>query len=541
MTAMSTESVRRNIAPCAIENMKVPNVSSNSSVLQIEHLSKTFPGQVALTDVGLDVAAGEVHALVGQNGSGKSTLIKVLAGYHQPDPGSSALVSGKPFELGDGRAAAAAGIRFVHQDLGLVDAVSTTENLALGSGYRGKSLQRINWASEHESAQVALTSLGFPEFDVRSPVAILSPAQKTVVAIARALTGWDHGAKLLVLDEPTASLPGADVERLFEVVKGLRNRGVSILYVSHHLDEVFELADRVTVLRDSRHVTTDVVKTLDHNGLVERIIGRKLEVAEQLEPSIGDAPVLSIRDLVGGAILGADIDVRPGEIVGITGITGSGRESLVGLLSGQLPRTSGTVRVHGKELPNFAPRAALDAGLAFVPADRATRGVLPTMSVRENLSICDVSPHFVGGRMSSKSEISETEKWIGELSIKTSSTESPIMALSGGNQQKVMFGKALRLDPQVLVLDEPTQGIDIGAKDQIHSLIEAASANSIATIISSSDVEELVRLCHRVVVMVEGRIGAVLQGAEVDVARITHAQLQTARGGQMNSQNRASA
>jgi ribose transport system ATP-binding protein len=214
---------------------------------------------------------------------------------------------------------------------------------------------------------------------------------------------------------------------------------------------------------------------------------------------------------------------------------------LVGLLSGQLPRVGGNVSVHGVELPNYAPRAALDAGLAFVPSDRATRGVFPAMSVRENLSICDVSPHFLGGRMSSRSEVGETKKWIGELSIKTSGTESPIMALSGGNQQKVMFGKALRLSPQVLVLDEPTQGIDIGAKDQIHSLIETASTNGIATVVSSSDVEELVRLCHRVVVMVEGRIGVILQGPEVDVARVTHAQLQTARGGQMNTQNRASA
>jgi ribose transport system ATP-binding protein len=507
-------------------------VSSPISVLHIEHLHKTFPGQVALTDVDLEVAPGEVHALVGQNGSGKSTLIKVLAGYHQPDPGASATVSGESFELGNGRAAAAAGIRFVHQDLGLVDAVNTTENLALGARYRGKSLQRINWAQEHASAQVALSSLGFPEFDVRSPVALLSPAQKTVVAIARALTGWDHGAKLLVLDEPTASLPGDDVERLFDVVKGLRNRGVSILYVSHHLDEV---------LRDSKRVTTESVRALNHQSLVERIIGRELETTDHQESAIGDAPVLSIRGLVGGAILGVDLDVRPGEIVGITGITGSGRESLVGLLSGQLPRIAGTVSVRGVELPNYAPRAALNAGLAFVPSDRSTRGVVPTMGVRENLSICDVSPHFVGGRLRANSEIIETQKWIDQLSIKTSGPDSPITALSGGNQQKVMFGKALRLDPRVLVLDEPTQGIDVGAKDQIHSLIETASTNGIATVVSSSDVEELVRLCHRVVVMVEGRIGAILHGADIDVARITHAQLQTARGGHMESQNRASA
>jgi ribose transport system ATP-binding protein len=505
-------------------------------ILEIAHLSKTFPGQVALTDIDFEVAPGEVHALVGQNGSGKSTLIKVLAGYHQPDPGATASIGGEPFELGNGRAATTAGIRFVHQDLGLVDAVSTTENLALGSGYRRGSWQRIDWAEEHRSAQVALGSLGFPEFDVRSPVALLSPAQKTVVAIARALTGWGQGAKLLILDEPTASLPGDDVQRLFEVVKGLRNRGVSILYVSHHLDEVFELADRVTVLRDSKLVTTAPVAELDHHRLVELIIGRRLELGEHQDSPIGEAPIVSIRGLVGGSILHVDLDVRPGEIVGIAGITGSGRESLVGLLSGQIPRHDGTVSVDGASLPNYSPRAAINAGLAFVPADRGNRGVVATMSVRENLTLCDVSPHFVGKRLRKTLETTETKHWVEKLSVKTSGSEAPITSLSGGNQQKVMFGKALRLTPRVLVLDEPTQGIDVGAKDQIYTLIDAASSEGIATVISSSDVEELVRLCHRVVVMVEGRVGAELRGNDIDVARVTHAQLQTARGGLMTPQ-----
>jgi ribose transport system ATP-binding protein len=508
-------------------------------ILEIANLSKTFPGQVALTDVDFEVAAGEVHALVGQNGSGKSTLIKVLAGYHQPDPGASASMNGEPFELGNGRAAAAAGIRFVHQDLGLVDAVSTTENLALGSGYRKGGWRRIDWGAEHRSAEVALTSLGFPEFDVRSPVAVLSPAQKTVVAIARALTGWGQGAKLLVLDEPTASLPGDDVQRLFDVVKGLRSRGVSILYVSHHLDEVFELADRVTVLRDSKLVTTEPVAKLDHSRLVELIIGRRLEVGEHQDSPIGDAAIVSIRNLVGGSIQHLDLDVRPGEVVGIAGITGSGRESLVGLLSGQLPRAAGVVSVEGVALPNYSPRAALDAGLAFVPAERSTRGVVSTMSVRENLTLCDVSPHFVGRRLRKALETTETHQWVDKLSVKTSGSDAPITSLSGGNQQKVMFGKALRLSPRVLVLDEPTQGIDVGAKDQIYTLIDSASSEGIATVISSSDVEELVRLCHRVVVMVDGRIGSELRGNDINVARVTHAQLQTARGGLMTSQGQA--
>ena len=243
-------------------------------MLRIEQLSKTFPGQVALADVSLDVEAGEVHALVGQNGSGKSTLIKVLAGYHQPDPdGARAWVDGSPLTLGDGAAAAAAGIRFVHQDLGLVGSMSAAENLALTAGYLTGRGGRIRWRQEVTRAREALAGMGLTDVDVKAPVLTLPPAQRTAVAIARALVGWENGATLLVLDEPTATLPGDDVERLFAVIHRLKQRGLSILYVSHHLDEVFELADRVTVLRDGQRVTTVPVGELDHMALVELIVG----------------------------------------------------------------------------------------------------------------------------------------------------------------------------------------------------------------------------------------------------------------------------
>ena len=247
-------------------------------MLRIEQLSKTFPGQVALADVSLDVEAGEVHALVGQNGSGKSTLIKVLAGYHQPDPdGARAWVNGSPLTLGDGAAAAAAGIRFVHQDLGLVGSMSAAENLALTAGYLTGRGGRIRWRHEVTRAREALAGMGLTDVDVRAPVLTLPPAQRTAVAIARALVGWENGATLLVLDEPTATLPGDDVERLFAVIHRLKQRGLSILYVSHHLDEVFELADRVTVLRDGQRVTTVPVGELDHMALVELIVGHSVE------------------------------------------------------------------------------------------------------------------------------------------------------------------------------------------------------------------------------------------------------------------------
>jgi ribose transport system ATP-binding protein len=506
-----------------------------AATLKIEQLSKTFPGQAALIDVDLEVIAGEVHALVGQNGSGKSTLIKVLAGYHQPDAGSSAWVNetdhkaGQPLSLGDGSAAAAAGIRFVHQDLGLVGSVSTVENLALTAGYETGAGRRILWGEATRRASEAMASLGLPDFDVKAPVASLSAAQKTTVAIARALDGWERNVSLLVLDEPTATLPGQDVTRLFDVIHRLKARGISILYVSHHLDEVFALADRVTVLRDARRVATVPVAELSHGSLIELIVGRTLEQTTASAVAQPDLPMLAVQGLAGGNVHALDLHVGPGEIVGLAGITGSGREHVLGLMSGQLPRTSGDVQVDGTAVANFAPGSALASGIAFVTADRGVRGVIATMNVRENLTISNLAPYLSARRLQRKSETADTRSWIDKLSIKTSSTEAGISSLSGGNQQKVMFGKALRLAPKVLLLDEPTQGIDVGAKSQIHQLVDDAAADGMAVVVASTDTEELVRLCHRVVVLVEGLAVAELTGTSITTTNIEHTQLQTSQ------------
>jgi ribose transport system ATP-binding protein len=501
-----------------------------AETLRIEHLSKTFPGQVALSDVTIAVEAGEVHALVGQNGSGKSTLIKVLAGYHQPDPGpGQAWVNGVPLQLGDGHAAAVAGIRFVHQDLGLVGMLNATENLALTAGYLTGAGGRIRWRDETQRTRDALDALGLAHIDVKARVDSLPPSHRTAIAIARALVGWEDGAHLLILDEPTATLPGDDVKRLFQVVHRLKERGVSILYVSHHLDEVFELADRVTIFRDGQRVATCPVRELDHGGLVELIVGHRMDPATSAEALAGGEPRVTIRGLRGATVQGLDLDVYPGEIVGLAGVTGSGREHVLGLIVGQTPRDEGEVVLDGTTIDNYSPRQAIDAGIAFVPAERALRGTMATMTVRENLTITDLSRFVRGGRLRRKAEVDETHHWIKRLSIKTASTESLISSLSGGNQQKVMFGKALRLAPKLLMLDEPAQGVDIGAKDRLHSLVEHASAEGVATLIASTDTDELVRLCHRVVVLVDGHAVATLTGDEVTADRIEHMQLQTNR------------
>jgi ribose transport system ATP-binding protein len=500
-------------------------------VLRIEHLSKTFPGQVALNDVSLDVTAGEVHALVGQNGSGKSTLIKVLAGYHQPDPGpATASVSGRPLTLGEGHAATDAGIRFVHQDLGLIGTQNAVENIALTAGYQTGLARHIRWRAEAARTREALEGLGLGHVDINVPVDSLPPSHRTAIAIARALVGWEEGASMLILDEPTATLPGDDVERLFEVIHRLRERGVSILYVSHHLDEVFELADRVTILRDGAKVGTFPVGELDHMRLVELIVGHQIETSTATEASAATRePLLRVRKLRGGSVHEIDFDAAPGEIIGLAGITGSGREDVLGLIAGQLPRDGGRVLLDDKVVPNFAPRDAIRASIASVPAERQLRGTVGAMTVRENLTICDVGRHFRRGLLRRRDEIDETIDWIDRLAIKTSGTEAPIGSLSGGNQQKVMFGKALRLSPRLLLLDEPTQGIDIGAKDQIHRLIDEASAQGVATLVASTDTDELVRLCHRVIVMANGYAVATLVGDDIATERIEHTQLESSR------------
>ncbi len=504
------------------------------ALLTIEGLSKSFPGQVALDDVDLVINAGRTHALVGQNGSGKSTLIKILCGYHQPTGESRATYHGEPVRrgnveltLGDARSAALAGIRFVHQDLGLVDTLSAVENIAMGVGYTTKR-GRIDWRSDTARAEQDLAALGFTDFDVRVPVGQLAPSQKTAVAIARALHGWEDDANLLVLDEPTASLPGADVERLFAAIRLLKERGVAILYVSHHLDEVFAIADEVTVLRDGRRVATLPVGELDHDKLIELMIGHRLERRRQSSRSdTGTAPALQARGLSGGTVHDLDLDVEPGEIVGVAGITGSGREAVVPLLTGQVPSLSGSVHVGSQPIANYEPRSGLRAGMAFLAADRGTLGVVKSQSVRANLTLANVARHRRGWRLRHADERAEVLEWIDRLRIKTSGTEAPIDTLSGGNQQKVLFGRSLRLEPSVLVLDEPTRGIDVGAKEEIHVLIDTAATDGGAVLVASTDTDELVRLCHRVLVMRGGRVAAVLSDDDMTVEHIERAQLQS--------------
>jgi ribose transport system ATP-binding protein len=306
----------------------------------------------------------------------------------------------------------------------------------------------------------------------------------------------------------------------------LKERGVSILYVSHHLDEVFEIADEVTILRDGVRVTTTSIGDLDHERLIELMIGHRLErVVQSTRERTGATGGLTVTGLYGGTVAGVDLHVEPGEIVGVAGIMGSGREMLVPLITGQIPSDDGSVVVGNTAIDNYAPDHALASGMAFLAADRKTLGVIATDSVRHNLTLADLRRHWRRWRLRHDLEVVETHEWVDRLSIKTAGTEIPIGALSGGNQQKVLFGRSLRLMPSVLVLDEPTSGIDVGAKEEIHQLIDEAARNGAAVLVASTDTDEIVRVAHRVVVMRGGQMVDELTGADMDVGNIERAQL----------------
>ena len=490
-------------------------------LVEVTGLHKSFGSTEALIDVDFELRAGEVHALVGQNGSGKSTLVKVLAGVHDADSGHIS-VDGVAFEARDADDVRQRGLRFVHQDLGLVDSLDVVENLALGNGYDLVFPRRISWRHERRTARAALENLGY-DLDVRAPVGSLSASERTGVAICRALEGWQSSARVLVLDEPTASLPEAEVARLFEVVRTVRDRGVGVIYVSHHLHEVLAIADRVTVLRDGRRVGTYAAADLDHDRMIELIVGSSqvgdTERSTGGSHSEGGVPLLEVVGLGGTVLRDVDLRVHAGEVVGVAGITGSGREDLAPALFGAQPR-EGRVVVQGNQVPAGRPDLAMAAGVGLVPADRKAVGLIASMVVRENVSLADLRPYLWRNLLSHRRERADVDVWLEALDVRPRDQTLGAMRLSGGNQQKVLLARWLRVGPRVLVLDEPTQGVDVGAKSEIHQRITAAAAEGTAVLICSTDTAELVRLCDRVLVLQRGRIGAELRGGDISDERI---------------------
>ena len=489
-------------------------------LLYVNHLSKTYPGQVALDGAQLHVRSGEVHAVVGQNGSGKSTLIKLLGGYVKADHGARVAFAGSPVDLWSAPHDIRRRIRIVHQDLGMVPTLSAVENLALGRGYETGPGGRIRWRAETVRAQAALLRFGLAP-DVRVPVASLSAAERAAIAIVRALQDWSVEEQgLLVLDEPTASLNRGEVDALFREVRRVAAAGNGVIFVSHILDEVLELADRVTVLRDGRVVAAGVaVADLDQQRLVKLIVGSEVgSLYATRDHALGRA-ALEAQMLVGATLRGVSLKVARGEVLGIAGLVGSGRDEIAGCIYGSTPRYGGKVLVDKRKV--FAdPREAIAAGMALVPADRKNLGLIMEERLIEHVPL----PRYGGlqrrGRLSHRAVRRDVAQWVDRLDVQPPALGRRMEKFSGGNQQKAVLARWLRTEPKVLLLDEPTQGVDVGAKGSIYRHVADAAASGVAVLLTSSDAEELVHMCNRVLVLRAGMVAAELHGDELTEARV---------------------
>ncbi len=473
-------------------------------LLEVRGLEKNFPGVRALSDISFDVRAGEVHALLGENGAGKSTLIKIVSGVYQPDAGEI-LIDGRSARFATPEEAKRAGVATIYQELLLFPELTVAENIFLGHAPRAGG-GRIDWRAMRTGAEALLASLEIEDLAADQIVGALSVGHRQRVEILRALS---HDARILIMDEPTASLTEADVTRLFDIVRRLKARGVGVVYISHRLEEVFQIADRVTVLRDGAYVDRRSVAETSVTELVQMMVGRRIDnLFPKTVAPIG-APVLEARDIVRRPMTkGVSLTVRAGEIVGLAGLVGSGRSEFAQTVFGITPAESGEIRLMGEAVKIDSPESARAKGIAYVPEDRAVQGLIRPMSVLHNLSLAGLGALSWAGFIDRAAERRLAETAIQRFSVKTSSPDEIAGRLSGGNQQKIVLGKWLANNPKLLILDEPTRGIDVGAKAEIHRLMSELAGAGVAILMISSELPEVLGMSDRVLVMREGRLVA---------------------------------
>jgi len=486
-------------------------------VLEVRRLTERFPGVLALDDVSFELLPGEGHALVGENGAGKSTLIKVMTGVYTPDEGEI-LFKGEEVSFSTPRESQEAGISTIYQEVNLIPLLSVAQNVFLGREPRN-SLGLIDKARMNREAAEILERYGITA-DVTAPLRSLALGVQQMVAIARAIS---VDARAVIMDEPTSSLEAREVETLFRVIRQLREEGVGVIYVSHRLDELYEVCDRVTVLRDGRVAHTGKLADLSRLELIAQMLGRELdEVAKEGATGFGEEheasgePILQALDLNQHPRLrDISFELRPGEVVGLAGLLGAGRSETAKAIFGADPVDSGSLKVEGEDVKMGSPAAAIKAGIAFLPEDRKSEGIIPDLSVRENIAAAALPRLARAGIVSEKAQGELVEEFMQSLGIKASSPDQPVRELSGGNQQKVLLARWLCMNPKVLMLDEPTRGIDVGAKAEIQKLVDDLAVKGLGVVLISSELDELTEGSDRVVALREGAVVGLLSEEDI--------------------------
>ncbi len=480
-------------------------MSDPSPALRFDHVSMEFPGVKALDDVSFDVLAGSIHALMGENGAGKSTLLKILSGAYTPSGGALA-IGGARTIFTDTVDALAAGIAVIYQELHLVPEMSVAENLFLG--HLPQRFGIVNRRALALAARQQLERIG-EDIDPWTKLGQLSLGQRQMVEIAKALT---RGARIIAFDEPTSSLSDREVRRLFTIIRDLKSRGCAILYVSHRMEEIFELGDRITILRDGKHVETNELAHLTRDAVVQRMVGRKLADIYNYTPRACRDSGLVVEGVCGpGLTEPCSFNAKAGEIFGFFGLIGAGRSELMRLIFGATAKTAGRVTVGGKPLEIASPREAIEAGVVLCPEDRKKEGIVPVRSVLENTNLSARRRQAHAGVLIDETwEQSNARDRCAQLRVKTPSVRQLIRNLSGGNQQKVILGRWLSETVKVILLDEPTRGIDVGAKSEIYGIMQDLAKSGVCVIVVSSELPEVLGVSDRIAVMRQGRIAAVL-------------------------------
>ncbi len=495
--------------------------ATREPALRLQGIVKTFPGVRALDGVDFEVMPGEVHALLGENGAGKSTLMKVLAGMYQPDEGQI-IIAGQPVRMTTPIEAKAQGVVLIHQELSLVPEMSAAENIYLGELPR-KAFGRVDWKILEERSNAILKRLKC-NFRAEVTVAHLSIANQQMVEIARALT---VDARVVVFDEPTASLTDAEKVVLFDIINDLKSQGVGIVYISHRMDEIFTLSDRITVLRDGAYRGTLTTADTNEDEVTRLMIGRSLDLSRNEAASKFGDTMLEVRNLTcTGLFEDVSFTVRAGEIVGFYGLVGAGRTEIAETLFGLRTPTAGEIRVDGQKVEITSPRDAIAMGVSLVPENRKEQGLVLQMNCRDNMTLPQVQDLTAGPFVAKGAELAIFDQYREKLAIKTPSWRQPTAVLSGGNQQKIVIGKWLSMKPRVLVVDEPTRGIDVGSKSEIHQLLRELAAQGYAVIVISSEMPEVLRVSDRIVAMYHGRVMR-----EFDISEVTEDSLVQAISG----------